>query len=101
LWLPDGPVKIRHLVHHVEQRLARLFVVEWRVGPVRLEPSLRPEGIDAKRLQIWALFNLGDEVERRLLPPVHSHAARSFAASQGSAMNRQITLSRYAFLPAD
>src|SRR5262249_60077815 len=30
LWLADRPVKIRDLIHHVEQRLARLLVIEWR-----------------------------------------------------------------------
>ena len=71
LRLSDGPSEICHLVHHVEQRLARLLVVERRVQPVRPEPALRPERIDEERLQIRVLFNLGDEVERRLLPPVH------------------------------
>ena len=63
-------MQVRHLVHHVEQRLTRLFVVERRVQPVRPEPALLSERIDEKRLEVRALFNLGDELERRLLPPV-------------------------------
>src|SRR5262249_9174693 len=46
----NGPSKICDLVHHVEQRLARLFVVEWRMEEVRSEPTLRPEGVDQLRL---------------------------------------------------
>ena len=69
--LPNGPMQVRHLVRHVEQRLTRLLVVERRVQPVRPEPALLSERIDEKRLEVWALFNLGDELERRLLPPVH------------------------------
>ena len=71
LRLADRPSEICHLVHHVEQRLARLLVVERRVEEVRPEPALHPEGIEEERLEIRVLFDLGDEVERRLLPPVH------------------------------
>ena len=42
-------MKIRYLVHHVEQCLARFLVVEGRVKVVRPEPALRPEGIEEER----------------------------------------------------
>ena len=48
--LPDGPMKICQLVHHVEQCLTRLLVVEWRMEKVRPEPALRAEGIEDERL---------------------------------------------------
>ena len=52
-------------------RLARLLVVERRVEPVRPEPSLRSERIEGEFLEIGVLFDLGDEVERWILPPVY------------------------------
>jgi hypothetical protein len=64
-------MQVRHLVHHVEQRLTRLLVVERRVQPIRPEPALLSERIDEKRLEVRVLFNLGDELKRRLLPPIH------------------------------
>src|SRR5829696_4593648 len=45
LGLSEGPMKIRHLIHHVEQRLPRLFVVERRMEEVRPEPALCTTGI--------------------------------------------------------
>ena len=69
--MADSPSKIGYLVHHVEQCFACLVVVERRMKAVRPEPTLGPEGIDGKRLQIWVLFDLGDEFGRRLIPPVY------------------------------
>src|SRR5262249_37830889 len=48
--LSDRPSKICLLVHHVDQRLARLPVVEWRMQADRSEPAVRPEGIDEESL---------------------------------------------------
>src|SRR5262245_17952061 len=50
LRLSDGPSQICDLVHHVEQCLARLLVVERRMEAVRLKPALRPEGVDERCL---------------------------------------------------
>jgi len=71
LRLSDGQSEICLLVHHVEQRLTRLLIVERGMEEVRPEPSLCPEGISEKRLQIRVLLDFGDEIERWQLPPVH------------------------------
>ena len=60
LRLSDGQMQIRDLVHHVEQGLARLLVVERRMDVVRSKPALRPEGIEAKCPQGRVLLDLGD-----------------------------------------
>jgi hypothetical protein len=54
----------------VEEGLARFLVVERGMEMVRPKPALRPEGIEAERPQNRVLLDLGDKVERRLLPPV-------------------------------
>jgi hypothetical protein len=54
----------------VQQGLPRFLVVERRMQTVRPEPALCPKGIVELRPQIGRLLDLGDEVERRLLPPV-------------------------------
>src|SRR5215467_12931109 len=46
----NGQGKICHLVHHVEESLARLPVAEWRLEMVRPQPALRAEGIEEERL---------------------------------------------------
>src|SRR5215207_1589504 len=43
--LSEGPMKIRHLVHHVDQRLPRLIIVARRMKAVRPEPTLCTTGI--------------------------------------------------------
>src|SRR3954454_6932129 len=50
--LSDRPMKICHLVHRMEEGLARLLVVEGRVKEIRPEPALLPKRIHDKRLQI-------------------------------------------------
>jgi hypothetical protein len=54
----------------VEHRLARFAVVERWVEVVQPEPALRAERIDEEGLKVGALLDLGEEIERRLLPPV-------------------------------
>jgi hypothetical protein len=54
----------------MEQGLPRLLVVERRVQAIRPEPALRPERIIKLRLQVRRLLDLGNEVERGLLPPI-------------------------------
>ena len=70
LRLSDSQGEICYLIHHVQQCLTRLPVVERRVEVVRPEPALRAEGIDEERLEIWVLLDLGEEIERGGLPPV-------------------------------
>src|SRR5262245_23761906 len=71
LRLSKNPMKICHLIHHVEQRLTRLFVVEWGVKEVRSKPALYSERIEKECPQMRVLFDFRHEVERRFLPPVH------------------------------
>ena len=81
--LPDGPSEICHLVHHVEQCLAYLLVVERRMKEVRPEPALHPKRINGECVQVRVLFHLGHEVERRVLPPVHFTCCEGFCGLPG------------------
>src|SRR5262249_22945810 len=50
LRLANGPGKIGFLVHHMEQCLARLLVVERRMEEIWPEPALCPQRIEDERL---------------------------------------------------
>src|SRR5262245_59383265 len=52
--------------------------VQVGVEEVRPEPALYPKAIEDECLQIRVLFDLGDEVERRLLPPVQLTSCEAF-----------------------
>src|SRR5262249_4577547 len=71
LGLADGQVKIGHLVHHVEQRLARLLVVERRMQVIRAQPALDSQGLDDSGPQGGVLLDLRNELDRWIFPPVN------------------------------
>src|SRR4051794_40400254 len=58
LRLSEGPMKIRHLVHHVDQCRPSLLVVERRMEAVRPEPALCTTGIGYECLYIRVLLKL-------------------------------------------
>ena len=97
LWLPDGPMEIGHLIHHMQQCLSSLFVFEWRVEAVRSEPTLCPVRVDSHEIRI--LFDLYREIERRKLPPIDRPASSSSDASHASGIYLQTTASMYTCLP--
>src|SRR5215208_6480237 len=70
LWLPNDPMEIGYLIHHMKQCLSSLFVVEWRVEAIRSKPTLYPVSVDSHEIRI--LFDLYCKIERRLPPPVNS-----------------------------
>ena len=71
LRLADPGLQIQVLVHHGDQRLPGLLVVERRMQVVRAQPALGAEGIGQERRQGGVLLDLRYEVDRRDLPPVH------------------------------
>ena len=71
LRLADPRLQIQVLVHHGDQRLPGLLVVERRMQVVRAQPALGAEGIGQERRQGGVLLDLRHEVDRRDLPPVH------------------------------
>ena len=45
---------------------------------IRSQPALSTERIEKESLDIRILFDLGDEVERRFLPPIHLARGEQF-----------------------